>query len=68
MGTAGRSAPLRRTGSLLGLLGLELAAVLALHWLGRFAGLRIGWDEPVEWLLRARCRRSSGPCCGPSGW
>jgi hypothetical protein len=50
MGTAGRSAPLRRTGSLLGLLGLELAAVLALHWLGRFAGLRIGWDEPVEWL------------------
>jgi hypothetical protein len=50
MGTAGRSAPLRRTGSLVGLLGLELAAVLALHWLGRFAGLRIGWDEPVEWL------------------
>jgi hypothetical protein len=50
MGTAGRSAPLRRTGSLLGLLGLELAAVLALHWLGRFAGLRIGWGEPVEWL------------------
>jgi LysM repeat protein len=50
MGTAGRSAPLRRTGSLLGLLGLELAAVLVLHWLGRFAGLRIGWDEPVEWL------------------
>ena len=27
MGTAGRSAPLRRTGSLLGLLGLEVAAV-----------------------------------------
>jgi uncharacterized membrane protein YgcG len=51
MGTAGRSAPLRRTGSLLGLLGLELAAVLALHWLGRFAGLRIRWDEPVRWLL-----------------
>ena len=51
MGTAGRSAPLRRTGSLLGLLGLELAAVLALHWLGRFAGLRIGWDGPVDWLL-----------------
>ena len=51
MGTARRSEPLRRTGSLLGLLGLELAAVLALHWLGRFAGLRIGWDEPVEWLL-----------------
>jgi LysM repeat protein len=50
MGTAGRSAPLRRTGSLLGLLGLELAAVLALHWLGRFAGLRIGWGEPVQWL------------------
>jgi hypothetical protein len=50
MGTARRSAPLRRTGSLLLLLGLELAAVLLLHWLGRFAGLRIGWEEPVEWL------------------
>jgi hypothetical protein len=51
MGTAGRAAPLRRTASLLGLLGLELAAVLGLHWLGRFEGLRIGWDEPVPWLL-----------------
>jgi hypothetical protein len=51
MGTAGQSAPLRRTGSLLGLLGLELAAVAGLHWLGRFEGLRIGWDEPVRWLL-----------------
>src|SRR5215218_9504278 len=51
MGTAGRSAPLRRTGSLLALLGAELAAVLALHWLGRFPGLRIRWDEPVPWLL-----------------
>src|SRR5215211_8875785 len=51
MGTAGRSAPLRRTGSLLGLLGLELAAVAGLHWLGRLEGLRIGWDEPVDWLL-----------------
>jgi uncharacterized membrane protein YgcG len=51
MGTAGRSAPLRRTGSLLGLLGAELAAVLALHWLGRWPGLRIRWDEPVPWLL-----------------
>jgi hypothetical protein len=51
MGTAGRLAPLRRTGSLLGLLGLELAAVLSLHWLGRSAGLRIRWDEPVPWLL-----------------
>jgi hypothetical protein len=51
MGTAGRSAPLRRTGSLLGLLGLELAALAGLHWLGRFQGLRIGWDEPVPWLL-----------------
>ena len=51
MGTAGRSTPLRRTGSLLGLLALELAAVLALHWLGRLAGLRIRWDEPVPWLL-----------------
>ena len=53
MGTAGRTAPLRRTGSLLGLLGLEVAAVLGLHWLGRFAGLRIGWDEPVSWLLNS---------------
>jgi uncharacterized membrane protein YgcG len=51
MGTAGQSAPLRRTGSLLGLLGLELAAVAGLHWLGRFEGLRSGWDEPVRWLL-----------------
>jgi uncharacterized membrane protein YgcG len=51
MGTAGRSAPLRRTGALLGLLGLELAAVLGLHWLGRFPGLQIRWDEPVPWLL-----------------
>ena len=53
MGTAGRTAPLRRTGSLLGLLGLEVAAVLGLHGLGRFAGLRIGWDEPVSWLLNS---------------
>jgi uncharacterized membrane protein YgcG len=51
MGTAGRSALLRRTGSLLGLLGLELAAVAGLHWLGRLEGLRIGWDDPVDWLL-----------------
>jgi hypothetical protein len=51
MGTAGRSAPLRRAGSLLGLLGLELGAVLALHWLGRFPGLRVRWDEPVPWVL-----------------
>ncbi|HEV8426069.1 MAG TPA: LysM peptidoglycan-binding domain-containing protein [Actinomycetes bacterium] len=51
MGTAGRSTPLRRTGSLLGLVGLELAALLALHWLGRFAGLRVRWAEPVPWLL-----------------
>jgi hypothetical protein len=53
MGTAGRTAPLRSTGSLLGLLGLEVAAVLGLHGLGRFAGLRIGWDEPVPWLLNS---------------
>jgi hypothetical protein len=51
MGTAGRSAPLRRTGSLLGLLGLEVAALVGLHWLGRFEGLRIAWDAPVPWLL-----------------
>src|SRR5215510_15803604 len=51
MGTAGRSAPLRRASSLLGLLAVELAAVLGLHWLGRFPGLRIGWAEPVPWLL-----------------
>ena len=43
--------PLRRTGSLFGLLGLELGAVLGLHWLGRFPGLRVGWDDPVPWLL-----------------
>src|SRR5918992_1571092 len=51
MGTAGRPAPLRRTGSLLGLVSLELAAVLALHWLGSFQGLRIRWDEPAAWIL-----------------
>ena len=51
MGTAGRSAPLRRASSLLGLLGLELAAVVGLHLLGRFEGLRIGWAKPVPWLL-----------------
>ena len=51
MGTAGRSAPLRRTGSLLLLLGLELAAVVGLHWLGRVEGLRIGWDNPVPWVV-----------------
>jgi hypothetical protein len=50
MGTADRSAPLRRTGSLLGLVGLELAALLAMHWLGRFPGLRVRWAEPVPWL------------------
>jgi uncharacterized membrane protein YgcG len=43
--------PLRRAGSLFGLLGLELAAVLGLHWLGRFPGLRVGWDDPVPWVL-----------------
>src|SRR4029453_6343970 len=51
LGVSGRSMPLRRTGSLFGLLGLELGAVLGLHWLGRFPGLRVGWDDPVPWLL-----------------
>jgi hypothetical protein len=51
MGTVSRTAPLRRTGSLLGLLALEVAAVLGLHWLGRFTGLQVRWDEPVPWLL-----------------
>jgi hypothetical protein len=51
MATADRSAPFRRAGSLLALLGLELVAVLGLHWLGRFPGLRILWDRPVQWLL-----------------
>ncbi|HEV8373244.1 MAG TPA: hypothetical protein VGR68_08560 [Actinomycetota bacterium] len=51
MTTADRSAPFRKAGSLLALLGLELAAVLGLHWLGRFPGLRIPWDRPVQWLL-----------------
>ena len=60
MGTAGRSAPLRRTGSLLGLLGLELAAVVGLHWLGRFPGLRIGWSEPVPWLLSSEVQEVLG--------
>ena len=51
MATANRSAPFRRAGSLLALFGLELAAVVGLHWLGRFSGLRIPWDRPVPWLL-----------------
>jgi LysM domain len=51
MGTAVRPAPLRRTGSLLGLVGFELAAVVGLHWLGRLPGLRIRWEAPVPWLL-----------------
>gem|GEM_PF-1076104 len=51
MVTVGRTAPLRRTGSLLGLLALEVAAVLGLHWLGRFDGLQVRWDKPVPWLL-----------------
>ncbi len=51
MVTADRSAPLRRVGSLLGLLGLEAAAVAALHWLGRLPALRIPWERPLPWLL-----------------
>jgi hypothetical protein len=51
MAAGSRTAPLRRTGSLLGLLALEVAAVLGLHWLGRFPGLQVRWDEPVTWLL-----------------
>jgi hypothetical protein len=51
MVTADRPAPLRRVGSLLGLLGLEVAAVAGLHWLGRFAALRIPWARPLPWLL-----------------
>jgi uncharacterized membrane protein YgcG len=51
MVTADRSAPLRRVGSLLGLLGLEVAAVAALHWLGRLPALRIPWERPLPWLL-----------------
>jgi nucleoid-associated protein YgaU len=51
MVTADRSAPLRRVGSLLGLLGLEVAAVAGLHWLGRYPALRIPWDRPLPWLL-----------------
>jgi hypothetical protein len=51
MAISDRSAPFRRAGSLLALLGLELAAVVGLHWLGRFSGLRIPWDRTVPWLL-----------------
>jgi uncharacterized membrane protein YgcG len=51
MGTAGRPAPLRRAGLLLGLLGLELGAVVGLHWLGRFSALRVLWERPLPWLL-----------------
>ena len=51
MVTAGHPAPLRRVGSLLGLLGLEVAAVAALHWLGRFPAMQIPWERPLPWLL-----------------
>jgi hypothetical protein len=51
MVTADRSAPLRRVGSLLGLLGLEVAAVAGLHWLGRLPALQIPWERPLPWLL-----------------
>src|SRR5919108_5944536 len=51
MVTSDRAAPLRRVGSLLGLLGLEVAAVAGLHWLGRLAALRIPWGRPLPWLL-----------------
>src|SRR5688572_9816152 len=60
MGTAGRSAPLRRTGSLLLLLGLELAAVVGLHWLGRVEGLRIGWGNPVPWVVSSPVQKVLG--------
>jgi uncharacterized membrane protein YgcG len=51
MVTADRAAPLRRVGSLLGLLGLEVAAVAGLHWLGRLPALQIPWERPLPWLL-----------------
>jgi hypothetical protein len=51
MVTADRSAPLRRVGSLLGLLGLEVAAVAGLHRLGRLPAMQIPWDRPLPWLL-----------------
>jgi hypothetical protein len=51
MVTADRAAPLRRVGSLLGLLGLEVAAVAGLHRLGRLPALRIPWERPLPWLL-----------------
>jgi hypothetical protein len=51
MVTADRAAPLRRVGSLLGLLGLEVAAVVGLHWLGRLPAFQIPWERPLPWLL-----------------
>src|SRR5919108_4593549 len=51
MVTSDRAAPLRRVGSLLGLLGLEVAAVAGLHWLGRLRALQIPWERPLPWLL-----------------
>jgi hypothetical protein len=51
MVTADRAAPLRRVGSLLGLLGLEVAVVAGLHWLGRLPALQIPWERPLPWLL-----------------
>jgi hypothetical protein len=46
----GRVASLRRMASLCALAGLETAAVLSLHWLGRFGSLQVDWREPVLWL------------------
>ena len=45
MVTADRAASLRRVGSLLGLLGLEAAAVAGLHRLGRLPAMRIPWER-----------------------
>ena len=74
MGTTGRPVPLRGTGSLLLLLGFELAAVVGLHWLGRVEGLRIGWEHPVPWLVSSPVQdvlgallRTVGPWPRPTG-
>jgi CHAT domain-containing protein len=41
---------LRRMGALVSLIGLEVAAVVGLHWLGRLPAFQIDWDQPLSWV------------------
>ncbi|HZD71390.1 MAG TPA: hypothetical protein VFA45_21535, partial [Actinomycetes bacterium] len=50
---AGRSTPLWRAGSFLGLLAFEVGAVVVLTRLGRVPALRIPWHSLTPWLLNS---------------